>query len=121
MNELLTTLLVPAGIVAALVVATTEALRARVPALDGWAVLLSALGLALVWTALLHPLATLPDALDAGRIAAVAWLLAVGGDSWAAKLAGKSATIRTVIAPSPPTHVTLTRDTDRSPPPGAAA
>ena len=101
MSDLLTTLLVPAGVVAALIVATTEAIRARVPRLDGWPVLVVSAALALAWCALLHPLPALPDVLDAGRIAAVAWLLAVGGDSWAAKLAGKAATVRTVIAQSP--------------------
>ena len=102
------TLLIPAGMIAALIVATTEAIRARVPKLDGWPVLAVAACLALAWCALLLPIADVQTALDAGRIAAVAWLLAVGGDSWVAKLAGKSATVRTVIArdadtmPAPP-------------------
>ena len=93
------TLLIPAAMVATLIVATTEAIRSRVPRLDGWPVLAVAAGLALAWCALLLPIADVATALDAGRIAAVAWLLAVGGDSWVAKLAGKASTVRTVIAP----------------------
>ena len=72
------------------VVATVEALRSRVPSLDGWAVLVAAgavsVALSLVFateftsTALIHAL----------RIAVLSWIMAVGGNAWAAKLAGRA-------------------------------
>lgn len=85
-----------AGIHAIVVVAAVEAIRSRIPKIDGPWVLLLAAGCSLVVASLFLPLESLLDALHAGRVAAISWLLAVGGDSWLVKIA-KLKSIKTAV------------------------
>ena len=83
------TLLETAGIYAAIIVAAVEAIRKQVPALDGWRVLLVAAIASLVLSALFMTSATADALLDAARISVLAWVIAVGGNAWVSRLAGK--------------------------------
>jgi hypothetical protein len=82
-----------AAIYAVITVAIVEALHKRIAALDGWYVLIVAGVAAIVLTLIFAPAYTMPDLLEAGRIALIAWLLAVGGDAWVAKIALKAKTV----------------------------
>jgi len=85
----MTGLLETAGAYALVIVATVEAIRTRVPSLDGWRVLVVAAGVAIALCALFIPSATAEAVLQAGRLAALSWLIAVGGNAWVAKIAAK--------------------------------
>jgi hypothetical protein len=86
---------------AAVIAAVVEAIRSRV-AVDGWRVLVLAGVVALALAALFLPATDLPSLLSALRVAALAWLLAVGGDAWLSKLATKSqARINTILTSTP--------------------
>jgi hypothetical protein len=82
-------LLQVAGVYAIVIITAVEAIRARVPRIDGpWVLALSALVSAAI-AALFLPPASGADAIYAARIALLAWLIAVGGDAWTAKLASR--------------------------------
>jgi hypothetical protein len=91
MSEIIDTMQ-SAAAYAVLVVAAVEAVRKRVP-FDGWRVLVVAAGISLAIAALFIPAASMPELLAALRIAAVSWLLAVGGDAWASKIVAKGKTV----------------------------
>jgi len=90
-----------AAVYAVLVIVTVEAVRKRV-AFDGWRVLLVAAGVSLAIAALFLPAHDLPSVLAQIRIAVAAWLIAVGGDAWVAKIAtrGKQTVITDMAFPS---------------------
>lgn len=85
----LTDMLAHAATIAVVVVPTIEAIRKQVPSLDGWKVLVASfvasLGFAFI---ALRPEGTTGWA-DGVGIAVLATVVAVGGDSWVSKLAGK--------------------------------
>lgn len=88
--DALTNLISMGAPVAAIVVAIVAAVKARVPALDGWRVLVVAGGIALALVAVLMRPATVAGVWDALGTAIVAWTIAVGGDSWVSRLASKA-------------------------------
>ena len=65
-------------------------LRKRVANLDGWPVLAIAGGVSVLVTGLLLRPADVSSAVDAVNVALLAWLIAVGGDAWIAKIATRS-------------------------------
>ena len=79
-----------AALYAVVVVAAVEALKAKIPQAEGAWTLALAAGCTLAIVALFMPLTTGAEALHAGRVAMLAWLVAVGGDKWMSKLAGKA-------------------------------
>lgn len=83
MNELIQT----GAVYAVLVVVAVEAVRSRIPRIDGPWVLALAAGCSAAIAALFLPLTSWADALYAGRIAMIAMLIAVGGDRWLTKVA----------------------------------
>lgn len=83
-------LLEGAGVYAVVIVATVEAIRSRVPSLDGWRVLVVAAGVALLLGALFVPSPTPQAILETARIAALSWVIAVGGNAWVARIASAS-------------------------------
>jgi len=74
-----------AGIHSIIVVATVEAVRKRVD-FDGWSVLVVAACVSLALSALFLPAASLAELLEGLRVSVLAWLIAVGGDAWVAKV-----------------------------------
>ena len=75
-----------AAIVAAITVATVEGVRKRVPAIDGWWVILVSMIVSTSITMLvMHP-TTVSGACESGTVALLAVCIAVGGDSWIAKM-----------------------------------
>jgi len=82
-------LLETAGTYAIVIVATVEAMRSRIPSLDGWFVLTIAGLISIILSLLFMTEATTPALLDAARIAVLAWIIAVGGDAWTGKVAKK--------------------------------
>ena len=83
----MTELVQTAGMYAIIIIAAVEAIRSRIPTIDGpWELALAA-GCSVAIAALFLPVTTRPDVLYAGRIAALAWLVAVGGDRWLSKVA----------------------------------
>lgn len=80
-----------AGIQAVIVIAAVEAIRQRVPSIDGWRVLVVAAAASLILGAIMLTGHGADMILEAARVSLFAWLIAVGGDAWASKLAGKSA------------------------------
>jgi hypothetical protein len=86
--------------IGALVIATIAALRARLPRLDGWAVLVVAGLLSLGLSAS----SSLPwvDPMGFTELAVCVWLVAIGVPAAAAKVASHAATQRTVVIDSLP-------------------
>jgi hypothetical protein len=84
-------LLESAGVNAIVIAAIVQAIRTQVPSIDGWRVLVVSAIVSIAMGALFLPALTSAAALEAGRVAVLAWLLAVGGDAWAAKIASKGA------------------------------
>ena len=82
-------LLETAGVYAVVVVATVEALRSRIPSLDGRAVLVAAGAVSVVLSLLFADAFTGTALVQAARIAVLSWIMAVGGNAWMAKLAGR--------------------------------
>lgn len=80
-----------AGIQAVIVIATVEAIRSRIPSIDGWRVLVVAAVASLILGAIMLTGYGADMILEGVRVSLFAWLIAVGGDAWASKLAGKSA------------------------------
>ena len=89
---------------AALIVAIVEALRGRIASIDGWRVLVVAAGVALALAALFAPAYSLAELLAGLRVAVVAWLLAVGGDAWVAKIVAARASPAAFAASEAPTR-----------------
>jgi len=77
------------AIYGAVVAAAVEAIRSRVPAIDGWKVLLIAGLAAILLGALSVEDGTQADLIAAGRLTAMSWIVAIGGNAWIAKIAGK--------------------------------
>jgi hypothetical protein len=78
-----------AGIYAAIVAAAVEAIRSKFPVIDGWVViaLAAALSVAVCWLAGYN--GTDFIAIDVFRMAILTCVVAVGGNAWIAKIAGK--------------------------------
>jgi hypothetical protein len=107
-----------AGVYAVVIVALVQAIRARVPSLDGWPVLVVAAVAAIAIVGLFMPTLTSASALEAGRIAVLAWLTAVGGDAWATKIATKGK-LTTVIDTDAWREAPTVKDRPTVPPTGA--
>ena len=73
----------------AIIVTAVEAIRARWPSLDGWRVLLVAGVIAIILGLLSVTDLTAPDILQAARVAVLSWVVAVGGNAWVSKIAGR--------------------------------
>lgn len=84
------------GVFALIVGAAVAAIRARLPVIDGWRVLLLAAGCAVAMCALFLPVASAADLLHAGRVAVLAWLISVGGTQWVSALVAKIGTTKKV-------------------------
>jgi len=85
----MTQILEQSGIYAAIIVTITEAIRSKFPLLDGWRVLAVAGAAAVVLCVLFMAEPTTASLLDTARVAFLSWVMAVGGNAWMAKLAGK--------------------------------
>lgn len=76
------------AVLAALVVPTVEGIRKRIPAVDGWiVVLLSALISGLLAVLLLRP-SGVQGAYDSSTVAVLSLAIAIGGDAWIQKVMG---------------------------------
>ena len=84
-------LLTQATVLAAIVVPSIEAVRKQIPSIDGWRVLVAGSVIALGFAGLSFRPTTLAGAIDAFGVAVLAVVLAVGGDAWVGKVAGKVA------------------------------
>jgi predicted tellurium resistance membrane protein TerC len=80
-----------------MVVATVDAIRSRLPAIDGWRVLALAGAVALVLVFAFAPLQSWADVGPALRQAVLAWLGAIGVTATANRTASHASTQRTVV------------------------
>jgi hypothetical protein len=85
MNE---QILLHVGIVSAVVVSAVEAIRKHVP-FDGWRVPIVAFLSSLIMTALFMRPHDVASVLDTATVALLSAIVAVGGDAWVSKIAGR--------------------------------
>jgi len=86
----MTQILEQSAVYAAIIVTITEAIRSKFPFLDGWRVLAVAGAAAVVLCVLFMAEPTTASLLDTARVTFLSWVMAVGGNAWASKLAGKA-------------------------------
>ena len=106
-----------AAVIAVLIVAAVEAIRKRVAGLDGWKVLIVAGGVSVLVTGLLLRPADVSGVVDAVNVALLAWLIAVGGDAWIAKIATRSKQVTVLSGSGFDPHEAPTRPDSETLPP----